>query len=217
MSDIYAKIPEELLGEDGVIRVEPNQRVVSKNMRRVLTVLIIILILLMLVACALLYALSRPKKNASVNTGGITWIRSIYAYGADSSQAISPASCAIGARGDSFWVADQGNFRLVEFHWNGTFKRLVTKDSEGRNFNFPSDIAVAKNGWMYVVESTYNHVLVFDNHMNRVKLLEVPNPMSVAVNKDMFVVGARSGFVAFTPEGNLIGYVGQRGSTVALL
>ncbi|MDR1775227.1 MAG: NHL repeat-containing protein [Actinomycetes bacterium] len=208
---VVESLPEgaELVGHS--VTVE-QKKPISKRGRIILAILLAILIILLLLACGLLTNFLQPKRNYDAPTEGVTWIRSVYAYGPDASQLISPASCAVDPDGSGFWVADQDSFRLVEFNWNGTFKSLFEKDASGNiAFNFPSDIAVARNGWIYVAQQTYNNVLIYDNNHNQIANLEVFQPMSVAVNDDMLLVGARNGFVAFSPTGDLIGYVGDWG------
>ncbi|MDR1776051.1 MAG: NHL repeat-containing protein [Actinomycetes bacterium] len=188
---------------------------VNRRARILVSVLIVILAIVLLLACAYLAKVFDRDDSLEAPTAlnGITWIRSVYAFGSDPSQLISPASCAVAPDGNSFWVTDQSRFRLVRFSWNGAFRELLTQDASGTAFNFPSDIDVAPDGWIYVVEQTYHHVNVYDPQMNLRQILEIPNPMSVDVNNEMVVVGARSGFVAWDRQGELIGYVGQRGNT----
>ncbi len=184
-----------------------------RRTRRVLVIILIVLIVLLLLACGTLYALLRPGagNNANRNNNGIEWIRSVYGFGTAPDQLMFPTSVAVDPNGQSFWVSDASNFRLIQYNMNGSFRRLVAKDAEGRTFSYPSRIVVAPNGWFYVAQQTYNNVLVFDPGFHLKQTLGVETPMSIAVNANMFVVGSRGGFAAFKRDGTVIGKVGQWG------
>ncbi|MDR1413188.1 MAG: NHL repeat-containing protein [Actinomycetes bacterium] len=195
------------------IEGEQLPRGVNKRGRVLAISAIVVLIILLLLVCAWLLKFFEGDKVGDYDTRGITWINSVYAFGPNPDQVINPASCAIADNGSSFWVTDQSRRRIVEFNWNGSFKALFDRDTSGTALSFPSDITVAPDGWMYVCEQTYHHVLVFDPDRELRQTLQIPNPMSVAANDEMVVVGARSGFVAWDRQGKLIGYVGQRGNS----
>lgn len=185
----------------------------SKRGRRLLVTAVILLIILLLITSAFLLQLVRPQGGGeSADTEGVIWIKSIYGFGPGEDQFINPASAAIEAGGGTFWLSDQGRFRMVRFDENARFLDLFDGDrANGDSFDYPSRIAIAPDGWRYVVQSTYNNVKVYDEEGVLQQTLEVPNPSSVAVNDDMVVIGAQSGFVAFDREGQLIGFVGERG------
>jgi sugar lactone lactonase YvrE/flagellar basal body-associated protein FliL len=183
----------------------------NKRGRTLLATLIILFILLLLAATAWLLNLLVPRSDADTKTAGIEWVRSVYAFGPNTEHLISPASVSTGGS-DSFWVADQSNFRLVEFDYNGSYESLFSEDSSGTSHGFPSDIAVARNGDFCIVESTYHRLRVYNRDHELLWEQEVSNPMAVDVNDEMVVVGARSGFVAFDRQGKLIGYVGNHGT-----
>jgi len=184
----------------------------ARRTRRLLAIILIVLIILLLLACGTLYSLLRPGAGAkSSNVKGIEWIRSVYGFGVAPSQLMHPSSVAVAPDGQSFWVTDASNFRLIEYNMNGSFKRLVTKSAEGKTFSYPSRMTVAPDGWIYVAQQTYNNVLVFDPSFHLKQTLQVELPMSVNANATMFVVGSRGGFAAFKRDGTLIGKVGQWG------
>jgi DNA-binding beta-propeller fold protein YncE len=185
----------------------------QKRRRRLLSVLLILLIIILLLVCGLLYYLFKPGVNLSpADTNGISWIHSIYGFGSEPDQLHHPSDVAVAPGGDSFWVADVSNFRLIEYYMNGTLKRVVTHDSKGQSFNYPNRIAVAPNGWIYVAEQTYNHVLVYDPDFNLQQTLLVEMPISLAVNNEVLVVGSRGGFGAYQRDGYCIGSVGSWGN-----
>lgn len=191
------------------------QEYVSRRGRRTLTALIILLIVLLLLATALLYqVLKGPESPSAEETDGVTWIRSIYGYGPDVSQMIEPASVAV-TDGGTFWATDGIRGRVLSFNGStGNLEavlqpgNLASSDDELR---YPSSVAVAPDGWLYVAESTYDRVRVYDENGDLRQTLEVPGPLSVAANDEMVLVGAGSGFAAYDRDGTLMGVIGTKG------
>lgn len=187
---------------------------VSRRGRRILTELFIILIIILLITTFMLTQLLRPEGIGSgEELGGVTWVRSIYGYGPDISQMVEPASVAVDPGGGELWVSDQVRFRLVKFNAStGAFVDEMPGDpTSEESFTYPSNIAVAPDGWIYVAESTYNRVSVFDENGEFVERIEVPSPLSVTANEDMVIIGAEAGFAAYDRDGALIGIIGTRG------
>lgn len=202
--------PEQLAG---AVPLQTEDTYVSRRGRRILTVLIIILLIILLLAGLLLVGLLMPKdRPSSEDLGGVTWIRSIYGYGPDISQMTEPASVAIPSEGGVIWLSDQGRFRIVKYDPNGRRVGGFEGDTaNGDSFDYPSRIALSPDGWLYVVQSTYNNVKVYDPNGTLTQTLEIPSPMTVAVNDEMAIIGAQSGFAAYDRDGNVIGIVGTRG------
>jgi len=187
---------------------------VSRRGRRILTALIIILIIILLITTFLLTQLLRPAGIGSADDlGGVTWVRSIYGYGPDISQMVEPASVAIDPAGGELWLSDQVRFRLVKFDGStgGFVDEMPGDPTSEESFTYPSNIEVAPDGWIYVAESTYNRVSVFDDTGAFVERIEIPSPLSVAANEDMVIIGAQAGFAAYDRDGELIGIIGTRG------
>ncbi len=191
------------------------QEYVSKRGRRILTALIIVLVILLLLAAALLYQLLKgPDAPSAEETGGVTWVRSIYGYGPDVSQMIEPASVSVGD-GGTLWVTDGIRGRVLSF--NGSTGDLVDVLEPANiaswedELRYPSSIAVTPDGWIYVAESTYDRVRVYDPSGNLQQTLEVPSPLSVAANEEMAIIGAESGFAAYTRDGEIMGIIGTKG------
>ncbi len=189
------------------------QEYVSKRGRRILTALIVILIIILLITTFLLTQLIRPAGIPSQeDLGGVTWVRSIYGYGPDISQMTEPASVAVDPDEGALWVSDQIRFRLVKYDGSGRFLQEFSGDSgDGDTFNFPSSITVAPDGWLYVAESTYDTVRVYDENLTLQQTIAIPAPLSVAANNEMAVIGAEAGFAAYSRDGELIGVIGTRG------
>jgi len=197
----------------GQAAVEAEKEYVSKRGRRILTALIIILIIILLITTFLLTQLLRPAGIASQEElGGVTWVRSIYGYGPDISQMNEPASVAAAPGGEGLWVSDQIRQRLIKYDPSGRLLEIFTGDPDDEAIlAFPAKITVAPDGWIYVAEPTYDRVRAYDENGQVQYTIEVPSPMSVAANDEMFVIGAMAGFAAYTRDGELMGIVGTRG------
>jgi len=186
----------------------------ARRTRRMLTIILVVLIVLLLLACGTLYSLLRPGSGTGGTKApsGIEWIRSVYGFGVQPDQLMHPTSVSVAPDGQSFWVSDAANFRLIQYNMNGSFKRLVTKMADGKGFQYPSRVAVAPDGTLYVAQQTYNNVLVLDPTFHLKQTIGVQTPMSLNVNATMLVVGSRGGFAAFKRDGTVIGQVGQWGN-----
>jgi len=184
----------------------------DKNIRRtrtVATIILIILILLILAICGAAYTLLTPGGlNLGAERGGIHWIRSIYGHGTSYNDLINPTSVSFTPSGDSFWVTDSTRFRLVEYTVQGQLKTIVDADVNTNGLIFPSRIAFAPNGTIYVAEQTYNRVQVYNSNWQWQRTIEVQSPTAIAASNSMVIVGSRYGFAAYTPEGEVIGAMG---------
>ncbi len=186
----------------------------ARRLRRTLIGVFVGLMILLLIACAVLYALLRPDglKFGRSNNTSIGWIRSVYGFGTEASQLMHPSSVAVAPDGRTFWVSDSAKFRLIEYNFNGTFKRLVTHYNGGKTrWQYPSAVAVAPNGTLVVAQQTYNNVLILDSSFTLIKKVAVQGPLSVAASSSMLVVGSRGGFAALKLDGSFIGQVGRFG------
>ena len=184
-----------------------------KRIRIILTLLLIVFTVAIVVLLAILLGLVAVRSpQASEDVNGLSFVRAIYAFGPDSSQLITPASVAFVPGSTDIWCADQANYRLVGFNFDGTYRSLFFEDSDGEGFDFPSDIAISNDGWFYVAQSSYNKVTVYNPQRGFEQKLESPSPMSVAVSDDLVVVGCVPGFALFTRDGTYLKWVGTRGS-----
>lgn len=187
---------------------------VSRRGRRTLGALIAILIIILLLSVVALLQLIRPSGvGDDEELGGVTWIRSIYGYGPDVSQMIEPASVAVTPEGGDLWVTDQVRYRLVRFDGaTGNFIEEFGGETDRDDLiRYPSNVKVARDGGMIVAESTYDVVRIYDEEGALQRVVEVPSPLSLAINDEMFLVGSQAGFSAYTREGELMGIVGTRG------
>jgi len=183
----------------------------QRRTRNILAVVAVILIILLLLGCLLLNALLGDRERPADDTAGVTWIRSIYAYGPEPWQFISPSSGSFQPGSSDLWATDPSSYRFLRFDWHGNFQEVFYNDGEGASVNFPARIAVASNGDMWVVETTYSQVYIFDRDQNLIDTMHVPRPHSIAVNDNRAIVGATGGIVAFDRDGTMIGWLGERG------
>lgn len=207
------KVREDVVAP--VATASASEGYVSKRGRRVLATVIVLLIILLLATSAALFGFLSGGKGSIADPdelGELEWVRSIYGFGPDPSQMVSPASAAIDPD-NGFWLGDQGSFRMVQFDAAGKYVDIFAGDAaSGDSFDFPTRIAIAPDGWRYIAQSTYANVKVYSPEGTLEQTLTVPAPSSIAVNDDMVAVGFIAGFVAFDRDGNPIGQIGgQRG------
>ncbi|MCL2606387.1 MAG: NHL repeat-containing protein [Coriobacteriia bacterium] len=177
-----------------------------RRTRTVATIILIILILIILAACAMMFALLRPGgPGIDRQHAGITWIRSIYGHGTTLDGMINPTSVVFAPDGQSLWITDSARFRLVQYDINGRLMQIVNADWRENEMIMPTRVAVSPQGWMYVAEQTYNRVQIFDDNFNHVTTIQIEKPTAVAANDEIFLVGSRRGFAAFTYSGEPIG------------
>ncbi|MCL2680074.1 MAG: NHL repeat-containing protein [Coriobacteriia bacterium] len=202
--------PSDELADDLQVVVD-EQSNTQRRMRNTLAVVAIVLIILLLLGCLLLNALLGENERAAIDTGGITWIRSIYAYGPNPDQLISPASASFQPGSSDLWTSDPSSHRIIRFDWFGNTKEALYRDVDDSIFKFPGRVAIASNGDIWVVKTTYSRVYAYDSNLNLLTSMHVPRPHSIAVNDNRVIVGATGGIVAFERDGTLIGWMGERG------
>lgn len=195
------------------VQEEVEKKTVGSKTRKVLAIVFIILVLLL---CGVGYFVAKQMSPTgflpTASQGDISWIRSIYGFGNKYGELTSPSGTAIDPANGTFWMTDPAFNRLVNYRIDGTLVGLVGKkvDEEGA-FRLPSDLAIDNDGLIYVVEPTYDVVRVFDKQGNEQGSFTVPKPLSIAVNDNLIVVGANSGFVIMDKNANIIKVIGQEG------
>ena len=188
-------------------------KTVSSKGRKVLAIVLIILLLLLCGIGLLLLKMFMPSGSGKQNSDGITWIRSIYGFGTEDTQLTSPVGDAIDPADGSFWMCDPNLRRLVNYRMDGTMKKIIgkTKYTQTSPIRHPADIAIDNSGLIYVVESTYDDVLVFDKTGKKKGQFTVPQPTAIAVNDNYIVVGAKAGFVIMDKNAKILKVVGTAG------
>lgn len=188
-------------------------KTVSSKGRKVLSVVLIILLLLLCGIGLLVLKLFMPNGTNKSAGNGVTWIRSIYGFGPQNVQLTNPSGCAIDPRDGTFWMADTNFRRIVHYRMDGTMITFIGKSKFQATspIRHPSDIAIDPEGNIYVVESTYNDVLVFNAAGKQLGKFDIPQPTAIAVNDKYIVVGAKAGFVIMDKNAKILKLVGTLG------
>lgn len=188
-------------------------KTVSSKGRKVLSIVLVILLLLLCGIGLLLLKMFMPKGTNQTNDDGITWIRSIYGFGTSDVQLTSPTADAIDPADGSFWMCDPNLRRLVNYRMDGTMKKIIgkTQYKQTSPLRHPADIAIDNDGLIYILESTYDDVLVFDKTGKQIGKFTVPKPTAIAVNDDYIVVGSKAGFVIMDKNAKILKLVGEFG------
>ena len=187
----------------------------ERQSRRTRGILIGVLILLLLLLCgvgAFLYRLISPSGTGDkAELKGITWIRSIYAYGPSAAEHfLNPTDAAIGADG-LIWVTDAGRGRIVGFRGDGSYARQVAGSLvTGQPFRIPSRVAIDPDGIFYVIDRAAQKMMIMDGQQV-LATASIPGIQSVDANDDMVVVGSESGFAILDKDGNVQKLIGTKG------
>jgi len=202
------RIEEIMGGRDG------GERTTSRRTRGILVALLILLLLGLCVAGAFLYRLLSPgflADNNGTDLAGITWIRSIYGYGAKAEeQFVNPNDAASGPDG-TIWVADPGHARVLGFRGDGTYVDVVTGSQEtGEPFRVPSRIALDADGILYIVDRP-NETLTIMDGQRKLASASIPGVTAVDVNDSMVVAGSKAGIAILDKDGNVKNIVGTWG------
>lgn len=205
----------EPIPTDLPLEIEENveKKTASSRTRKVLAIVFIILILLL---CSAGYLVSKSLSPngfiPSASKGDLTWIRSIYGFGNKYGELTSPSSTVMDPANGTFWMTDPGFKRLVNYRLDGTLVSVVGKKSgEEGALRMPNEMTVDNDGLVYVLESTYDIVRVFDKTGNEQGSFPVPKPLSIDVSDNLIVVGADAGFVIMDKDANIIKVVGESG------
>lgn len=201
----YKSAEEDLVLED--------EKKASARTRKILAVIFVILVLLLCGVGAYVVNQASPGNLIpSGRKGEMRWIRSIYGFGSDYGQLTIPTTTKIDPANGTFWITDPSFKRLVNYRLDGTLVGIIGKRAdEPGAFRQPTDLAVDNDGLIYVIESTYGVVRVFDKKGVEQGSFEVPQPLSIEVSDNLIVVGANDGFVIMDKNANIINVVGTNG------
>lgn len=210
---VDASVPAVPLDDAAQTEGDIEGKTVSSKGRKVLSIVLIILLLLLCGIGLLLLKMFMPSGTSKDVGNGVTWIRSIYGFGSQNVQLTSPAGDAIDPSDGSFWMCDPNLRRIVNYRMDGTMKKLIGKTaySSQSPIRHPADIALDNDGNIFVVESTYDDVLVFNRSGKKLGQFTVPQPTAIAVNDKYIVVGAKSGFVIMDKNAKILKLVGSLG------
>jgi DNA-binding beta-propeller fold protein YncE len=183
----------------------------SKRGRRIMAVLLALIITLLLVTSFFLARLILPsgKVATQAETGGLTWVRSIYGWGPKQAQQLkSAAAVAFASNGDIIVPDVNQRPQLIDFGPDGSYKASLTSTA----VIFPTAVGVGPDGRIYVVQGPRDMVTVLaPNGREVVGEIPVQQPSSVAASEDRIVIGAQGGFAILGIDGTLLKIIGSRG------
>ena len=209
---------EPVMGAAGAAAaVPPLKGSTSRRGRRIMTVVLVLLFILLLLATAFLYNMIRPKGDikSAGQTGGVTWVRSIYGIGSNADQLLyTPAAVAFDKSGNMI-VPNVGldAVRGLVFNSSGIYQRMFWGSKAGY-LRYPTAVDVAPDGRMYFVQSATDEILVTDaKGTTTERVMRVEEPTAIDVTSDRIAIGSRAGWVVTDLDFNiLIGPVGQQGT-----
>lgn len=204
---------DELVYEETVVEYVDNRK------RRTLLAGVLVLLFLMLLGLGFIVlrlnqAPQAPKKEDLPE--GVSWVRSIYAFGTGADTLMDGPVCADIAPDGTIWVSTNRHV-LAAFTPNGQVKQVVAPPLADRPGHFLTieGVAVAQNGDVYVCDSGRNKVMVFDENGTYRFEWGVEIPQEIDVSEDTVAIAASAGIGLFTLDGDLITKWSQRGSEEA--
>lgn len=181
--------------------------------RRLIMVLILILIILIYLYLNLA---APPVPITEAPTPGITPVFAIYGW--QDERLSAPNAVATDDSG-KIYVTDTRNHRIAVFNRSGAFlysfgKLLLdpkTKKALPGSIVFPSGIAVAENGDIYVTSARRSTLMVFSNQGKLRREIPVDRPISVMVDKEKVYVSTPGQIWVFSLKGELLNRFGSKG------
>lgn len=188
----------------------------SQRGRRVLMLVLAILIALLGLSSYLLYSLfAVPGGTGStaktVDTGGLTWVRSIYGKSNTPEGLFGQTVAAVPGADGTIWVTDAITRSLMRFSPDGTYGGELNSIDASGPLQAPSRIAVGPDGLIYVCETALDTVRVLRPDGTDEGAISIPQPVSVAVSENRIAIGSVYGFAIFDSVGKPIKVVGTRG------
>jgi len=184
--------------------------------RRALLLTLIILILLLGLAAYLLYSAVMPAKTGkgaqTVDTRGITWIRSIYGTSQQPKDLFGQTQVAVPDNDGTIWVTDVvRTSSLMHFDPDGQYLGSLTSVDPSSPIGSPSRVAVGPDGRIYICETAADRIHVLWPDGKDGGTFSVPQPVSIAVSEDRIAVGSVAGFAVLDKNGKPLGVRGSRG------
>jgi hypothetical protein len=189
----------------------------SRRGRRILALVLAVLILLLGLSSYLLYSLFVVPGGAGsggepVDTGGLTWVRSIYGTSNQPDGLFGQTSAAVPGGDGSIWVtATNSRDALMGFTADGRYRGALRSADASMPLLSPSRLAVGPDGLIYVCETTSDRVRVLRPDGTEAGSFGIPKPVSVAVSEDRIAVGSLAGFAILDKSGKPLEVIGTRG------
>lgn len=184
----------------------------SRRGRRVLGLVLVMLVVLLGLAGYLLLRLVSPRvsTDTTVDTGGSTWVSSLYGMSNDPKDQLDRVQAAVSAPDGSIWVTDSVHRSLMRFTSDGRFTRQIKGPSDAP-LQIPSRITIGPDGLIYVCETAGDAIRVIRPNNTDGGSFGIPKPVSVAVSDDRIVVGSVAGFAILDKKGKPVKVIGSRG------
>jgi sugar lactone lactonase YvrE len=187
----------------------------NRRSRTVLAIVLVVLFFLLIGVGWFVLQLATPAgaPDSDDLPEGVTWVRSIYAWGETvNEQLVAPVDAAVAPDG-TIWVVTNKT-KVVAFRPDGRPHFIIHGDpgqGPGQVVSLEG-LDVDDEGNIYVTDFGKNAVLVFSPEGELLQEWGVQQPNEIAVRGDRVAVAAAYGVGLFDTEGNLIAQWGKRGS-----
>jgi sugar lactone lactonase YvrE len=189
----------------------------SSRGRRILGLVLVVLTLLLGLSTYLLYGLyavpgdTSPSAAQIADTGGLTWVRSIYGTSNLPQDLFGQTVAAVPGADGSIWVTDAKTRAIMRFTADGRYEGALNSVDTSAPLQTPSRFAVGPDGLIYICETAIDTIRVLGPDGTDVGSFSVPQPVSIAVSDDRIAVGSLSGFAILDKTGKPIKVIGTRG------
>lgn len=163
--------------------------------------------------------LSEPPMPASgVDAKGVRSVFSIYGWGNE--RLNSPSGVAADKAGN-IYLADTANHRVAVFDRRGNFRfsfgRKAKNPAEQLKVGpmvFPTGLAVADNGDIYVACMSRNQILIFNRNGEFRREIMTDRPITVAIAGNRLYVTSPGAVMVYSLRGDLVNHFGSQGRSV---
>ncbi|MCE5191293.1 MAG: NHL repeat-containing protein [Actinomycetia bacterium] len=200
---------------DGYYEETVVEYVDTRRTRTVLALLLVILILLLVGVGYFLVRSARPAGAPTADTlpAGITWVRSLYAWGPSPEQMLNtPTAVDIGPDG-TIWTLASKRY-IVGYSPSGQVRKVISPavGQQPGQVTSLEGIAVGDDGAIYVTDFGNNAVDVFSPAGAFLRSWGVQLPQVVDVKGNTVAIAATNGIGLFDTQGVLVAKWGSRGS-----
>lgn len=208
--NVNQNAPQEEIYTETVVEYVDNRR-----QRTILSAILVLLFLLLIGIGWFVLRISQPI-NAPTREDlpkGVTWIRSIYAFGNTAEQMlVAPVDTAVGPDG-TVWTTTNKRV-VVGYGPNGDVRRIISRPLSGKPGDFIAieGIGVSGDGTLYVADYGKNAIMRFRPDGTYIDEWRVQLPIEVDVKDQTVAVASAAGVALFDLDGDLINQWGSRGS-----